>query len=129
MADKPRRRWFTFSLRTFFVLLTVFGVWLGWNVHQVSERERLFNKSWKMHGGYYGYMGATDGHFIFATPGYRAAADRLPLTWRWIGAGGAISHLKIPHCQFSDADLARIQGLFPEAEVTFYEPSGPAPEL
>ena len=25
----PRRRWFSYSLRTFFVVVTIFGVWLG----------------------------------------------------------------------------------------------------
>ena len=34
---KPRH-WFRFSLRTFFILLTLFGVWLGWQVRIVQHR-------------------------------------------------------------------------------------------
>ncbi len=29
VSKKPGRRWFSFSLRTFFILLTIFCVWLG----------------------------------------------------------------------------------------------------
>ena len=35
---KPNRRWLQYSLRTFFVLLTVFGVWLGVVVHRANEQ-------------------------------------------------------------------------------------------
>jgi hypothetical protein len=35
---KPRRRWFRFSLRTLFVLVTIFGVWLGVQVNWIRER-------------------------------------------------------------------------------------------
>jgi hypothetical protein len=30
MTTAPKRRWFAFSLRTLFVLVTVFGIWLGY---------------------------------------------------------------------------------------------------
>ena len=35
---KPRRRWFSYSLRTFFVVLTVFGIWLGVQVKWIRAR-------------------------------------------------------------------------------------------
>jgi hypothetical protein len=31
-SEKSSRRWFSFSLRTLFVVLTAFGVWLGWHL-------------------------------------------------------------------------------------------------
>lgn len=34
--SKPRRRWFRFTLRTLFVLLTVFGLGGGWLVSQIN---------------------------------------------------------------------------------------------
>ena len=37
---KPRRRWLQYSLRTFFVLLTVLCVWLGWTVHLANEQRK-----------------------------------------------------------------------------------------
>lgn len=39
---KPRRRWFRYSLRTFFVLLTIFGVWLGVQLRIVQKRRELW---------------------------------------------------------------------------------------
>ncbi len=38
MPLKPRQRYVTFSLRTFFVLLTVFAVWLGVVVNRAREQ-------------------------------------------------------------------------------------------
>ena len=38
---KPRRRWLQYSLRTFFVLLTVLCVWLGWTVHRANEQRKV----------------------------------------------------------------------------------------
>jgi hypothetical protein len=34
----PKRRWFAYSLRTLFVVVTVFGCWLGWNINIVRQR-------------------------------------------------------------------------------------------
>lgn len=42
--EKPRRRWFTFSLRTFFVLLTVFGVWLGVQLKWIRDRHEAADR-------------------------------------------------------------------------------------
>jgi hypothetical protein len=43
MDDAPAksRRWFRFSLRTLFVVVTVVGVWLGWNMNIVRHRREL----------------------------------------------------------------------------------------
>ena len=40
----PKRRWFRFSLRTMSVAVTVFGVWLGWQLKIVSERKAILNE-------------------------------------------------------------------------------------
>ncbi len=37
-ANRPRRRWFSYSLRTGFVLMTIFGVWLGVQVKWIRDR-------------------------------------------------------------------------------------------
>jgi hypothetical protein len=37
MTPAPKRRWFQFSLRTMFVVVTVFACWLGWG--PVVERQ------------------------------------------------------------------------------------------
>jgi hypothetical protein len=36
-----RRRHFRFSLRAFFILMTITCVWLGWNVNQVHQRRQF----------------------------------------------------------------------------------------
>jgi hypothetical protein len=38
MTCAPQRRWFRFSLRTLFVVVTVIACWLGWNVQIVRRR-------------------------------------------------------------------------------------------
>ena len=38
---KPRRRWFRFQLRTLLIAMTVFAVWLGWNMHQRRQHQKV----------------------------------------------------------------------------------------
>jgi hypothetical protein len=63
MIATPKRRWFRFSLRTPFVLVTIAGVWLGYQCNIVRERKKLralavdatgsswnaFNRAWNTH--------------------------------------------------------------------------------
>src|SRR5262245_33675445 len=44
MPLRPSRRWLRFSLRTLLVLVTVFCVWLGWQVSIVHERKAALAK-------------------------------------------------------------------------------------
>ncbi len=37
---KPKRRWLQFSLRTLFVLTTLFALWIGWRVHLVRKHKQ-----------------------------------------------------------------------------------------
>jgi hypothetical protein len=41
MTGKPRRRWFSYSLRTLFVVLTVLCVWLGVETNRVRNQRYL----------------------------------------------------------------------------------------
>ena len=38
MPDAPKHRWFRFSLRTMFLVITAIACWLGWNLHVVQTR-------------------------------------------------------------------------------------------
>ena len=40
----PKRRWYQFGLPTFFVVVTVFCVWLGYHVNWMQQRRALLNK-------------------------------------------------------------------------------------
>ena len=62
---KPRRRWLQYSLRTFFVLLTVFCVWLGWLTHKANEQRKAVAWVREMGGQvYYDYHYDEDGSFV-----------------------------------------------------------------
>jgi hypothetical protein len=41
VISKPKRRWFRFSLRTLFIVLTAVFLWLGWTVSAIRERKQL----------------------------------------------------------------------------------------
>ena len=49
---KPRR-WFRFSLRTLFVLLTLFGVWLGVQVKWIRDRDQALIWVLQNHGFFF----------------------------------------------------------------------------
>ncbi len=42
---KPSRRFWQFSLRTLFVLLTALCVWLGWTVHRTNEQRKAVERA------------------------------------------------------------------------------------
>lgn len=37
----PRRRWFRFSLRALFLVVTAFGCWLGYQLNWIRQREEF----------------------------------------------------------------------------------------
>jgi hypothetical protein len=45
MSEAPKRRWFRFSLRTLFVVVTVIGIWLGWNFNTAQRRRAALDKA------------------------------------------------------------------------------------
>ena len=101
---KPRR-WFRFSLRTFFVLVTLLGVWLGVQFKWIHDRREALR-------------------WLIDLPPVRAniflTGQKAPWSIRILGANGVgriEMHLESPHedGQFS---VAKLKALFPEAEVT-----------
>ena len=110
---KPRRRFRQYSLRTLFVLLTVFGVWLGWTVHRANEQRKAVEWVRKIGGGVaYDYQIDADGRFI---------ADAEPPGPKWlaqlIGADyfQEVSFVELHEKQISDmtllANLASLETL------------------
>ena len=108
--EKPRRRWFRYSLRTFFFVLTVFGVWLAWEHRVIAERREV--RRWiKDHDG---YTWSVD-NVRFEDP--RHKPGRIPLIRQWLG-DEAITVITLPH-GMEEADpegFGRARRAFPEAE-------------
>ena len=89
---KPRR-WFRFSLRTLFVLLTLLGVWLSVQVKWHKDRQRFLERN------------RTPG---FHFSGYAPAPPRV----RWFARQG-VARIWVP--KIHEATARR---LFPEAVVS-----------
>ncbi len=122
----PRRR-FRFTLRTLLVVVTVFGVWLGYQLQAVRERAHLMN--WiEGHGGIVNRLKSPTP--VTAWPRGRGLLidsdivlqvlvenrDRNIPTWReWLG-DTAVSWIALPDGA-SQSDLERATALFPEAVV------------
>src|SRR5260221_160080 len=85
-----KRRWPQFSLRTMFVMVTLFAVWLGWNLHIVRERDKVLDSLKRDHrifaeGEYANVVVVEDKPFVFKR-GLLAASGSLPISWRLLGA-------------------------------------------
>ena len=64
-TTKTKRRWLRFSLRTFFVLLTVFCVWFGWHVERARQQRKAVEWVVEMGGRVlYDYQRGDDPYFI-----------------------------------------------------------------
>jgi hypothetical protein len=109
----PKRRWFRFSLGTMFVVVTLFGCWLGWNLHLVREREKLLN----MFAADDKMIVFTRSRFPFALPppGIEAKPS-MPLAWRILGAE-PIFQISCPLEERMTDKFGRVESLFPEALI------------
>ncbi len=94
-----KRRWFAYSLRSLFVVVTIFGIWLGWNANTVGRRLSIRHN--------------LEARGVEIQPGY--------------GVGGADGLIRPP--DRSDADLPWIrEALGDEAIAGITFPSDPDPE-
>jgi hypothetical protein len=103
MVSQRIRRWLRFSVRTLLIAVTIFCVWLGWQVQIVRERKACLR--WI----------AINNH-QFAEP-LSPSPPRYALSWhrRMLGDSGLM--LLILRAEITDADLKRLQRAFPEATV------------
>ena len=107
------RRWFRFSLRTLFVVVTLFGVWLGWQRHIVQERKALIAE-----------LDQIDPEFHHETleslekrTGRIDTFDyaRIPIVRKWLG-DETVLRVWLPNA--ANEDLAyRAERAFPEAKI------------
>ena len=96
-----------FSLRTLFVVMTLFAAltWFGlFNVKQVRERNAILRTAHVRYGWQYRPRLQTE----------------LPLIWSMLGTK-YIEYLILPSTQFNDDDVQRLKSLFPEADLSLYD--------
>ena len=104
MNEKPRRRWFVFSLRTLLVLITVLSVWLGSVTNQVRERRAA--------------LADLRGRGAWISTSTRAPGNRhltaIPIFRRWLG-DVAVQYVNLfPENGATEDEIRRLQPLFPE---------------
>ena len=107
----PRhKQWlrFSFSLRAMFVVVTVLGIWLGWQRHVVQERKRLLE--WvAMHGGNF---------TLYAAPIRNNAiswtmAAEIPWVRTFLG-DNPVEEIYVPYCWSEQSEFKQIDKAFPE---------------
>jgi hypothetical protein len=119
MSDAaPKRRWFQFSLRTLFVMVTaaVICAWLGWQVYVVHERKQALRalepldvfvtSSSKMKQDILEYY---DRH-----PDHPRKSFSIPFYRRLLGDEAIVEI-----ATFGNYDESELRTLFPEAEVVY----------
>lgn len=131
MIPTPNRRWFRFSLRTLFVLVTVLCVWLGWYANLVGQRQSLLpeieaeNEAWTRvkEKAFHAGKDLLVGRLIRFGP---APPAKIPFVRTLLGDKAC--RLIERH---TEADARKMIGFFPEATVIYYEPLivrvGPVP--
>ena len=113
MTPPPKRRWPRFTLRTLFVVVTMFGVWLGWNVKQVRERERFLTEIPIRGGTFDDTIPVCSPLGTMPTP-----PDPVPLVWSWLGARSiSTNSVSLPSDRFSPDEIIQIRRLLPEVMV------------
>lgn len=113
----PKRRWFAFSLRTMFVVVTVVGLlawWVHRNLEQVRERDRFLE-----------WAKANDmSHGVYKAPDSKTYPP-LPITWRLLGAERVDVFVLDPMVPASDQE--RVKAAFPEADFITTDDVSPKP--
>lgn len=120
MTTMPRRRWFAYSLRTLFVVVTVFGCWLGYELNWIRERHELLAKHESLHG----ILG------VACNLSPRQQRTKLPTAPGLLGLFGEPSRQLVVLAVVVDrygqepiqsfAEWKRAERLFPESEIEGY---------
>ncbi len=93
----PRRRWFRFSLRALFLVVTAFGCWLGYQLNWIRQREEFLASG----------RGSESIYVISHQP------IRAPRVLSLLGERGRVL------IEVSDSrDVAEARRLFPEANIS-----------
>ena len=113
MTLAPKRRWFRFSLRTLFVVVTAAGAfagWFRWNAIQVGERKEFI-----------AYLQALE-HEPNPTTiwlmRWDRGEERIPLGWRLVGATNENwGTWLICNKSLTSAQLEQAERLLPDCKI------------
>ena len=117
-AKQPRRRWFRYSLRTFFLVVTALAAFLGWQLHIVRERAALrewlaFRDALVMDHREDCWFDASDIPSWNEVPWYRRPFGDRPAAW-------IVLHSNVP-----PQLAASVRACFPEARVDQFHQVSP----
>jgi hypothetical protein len=119
MTPAPKRRWFAYSLRTLFVVVTVFAVWLGYSMNWIQQRHKVLNDSEAR------MKRAGKGYWDIWGPPAIEVDHPIPPPFP-LGLFGERGHDKVLLFYIVDAlpdgvtpEMTRAQRLFPEARCTW----------
>ena len=119
MTTRPRRRWFRFSLRTMFVVVTVAGLalgWLVWQIRIVRERKTVLAELQLECGDDFMILTVE----TMKTEGYKLNdCPRIPLVRRILGDEPCHS-ITIPRTANMQL-IERMERAFPESRLSVYE--------
>ncbi len=113
-TPQPRRRWFGYSLRTLFVAVTLFAVWLGWELKFIRERNSL--RDWIDANGFACTAAEASpdlppGEQLFDPSPRRVS---IPMWRQWLG-DEAIAYIGIGKQSPTHENWQNAKRLFPEA--------------
>jgi len=120
----PKRRWFRYSLRTLFVLLTILCAYLAWQVRIVQQRKQLLAKIEAATGPRFQPLNTTaqeDAIFVLGGP-IQFPDQRRGSFIRRLFRDRTVPIICLPSTLSAD-DLAMYKNVFPEAVVTQYSDS------
>jgi len=104
MSEAPKRRWFRFSLRTMFVVVTlvaVFLAWLGWELSYIRER-----KAWLRQNDFYG--------LVTGVTVWKGSSGKAQIPWwRTMLGDEAVGVIQFP-AHWPDEQCDHAMQLFPE---------------
>lgn len=124
MVEKPRRRWFRYSLRSLFVVVTLLCCWLAWESSVVRQRRTVLVELRTKPA----FRVTTVKEYLRRFPGNVTPPNftEVSLLRSWLG-DEAIAELWYSRYMpdYSDAELSRLKKVFPEAKALEELPQDP----
>lgn len=123
MSESKRRPWFSFSLRSLLVVVTLVCIWLAWEMSIVRQRKQELTA---LRTSYAAEITTAADWPKRQAPGSINATippARIFFFRRWLGDEAIQEIWYYPHTgRFTDDEVARLARLFPEAKLVRQEP-------